>query len=393
MLHPNKSTLLASVIVVGLLASRACGQAGYTPVSDPQRWPTAATMPSGGWATPFAYAQTLGGAGWQAPAQANPYYAGNPYVSYPDPYGGYLQGAASVISAQSQFMKDYETSRIIREQFRSAKIDNRRKMFDERLYEQANTPNEEDIREHDRVRNLRRALNDPPLPEIRSGKALNDLMTNILRQESSTGNPGPAVPLDERMLRRINVSTGAGESSTGVLRSNVARKWPTALQGEDLDEQRKQFTKLIGTATEQVEQGQQADPSVITELTVALTGMRDGLRRNVNKITANDYVQARHYLLDLKKTVETLQDPNAANYISGRWAARGRTVSELCQNMSQQGLRFAPANSGDEAAYTSLQRSMASYLMGTPVFATQTQFQSRGIVPGRPEGTLRQQQP
>ena len=40
----------------------------------------------------------------------------------------------------------------------------------------------------------------------------------------------------------------------------------------------------------------------------------------------------------------------------------GNTVAELVANMTGQGLRFAPAASGDEPSYTALHRAMVTYV-------------------------------
>jgi hypothetical protein len=55
-----------------------------------------------------------------------------------------------------------------------------------------------------------------------------------------------------------------------------------------------------------------------------------------------------------------LQDPNVANYF-GKWAPSGRTVAELVQHLSKNGLEFAPASPGDEAAYQALYQSFLAY--------------------------------
>jgi len=52
-------------------------------------------------------------------------------------------------------------------------------------------------------------------------------------------------------------------------------------------------------------------------------------------------------------------------------------VAQLVDDMTRNGLKFAPANPGDEPAYTALYQSMLSYDMGL------TQLVSRYSSPGR----------
>src|SRR5262249_15811671 len=63
---------------------------------------------------------------------------------------------------------------------------------------------EREIRQGEEREGLRRRMNDPPLTEIWSGKALNDLLANIKKLQGKSVK-GPAVVLHQDMLKRINV--------------------------------------------------------------------------------------------------------------------------------------------------------------------------------------------
>ena len=63
----------------------------------------------------------------------------------------------------------------------------------------------------------------------------------------------------------------------------------------------------------------------------------------------------------MKEALKLLEKPHAGYYFSGKFSARGKTVAELIQHMSYQGLRFAPAVAGDEAAYENLHRALVVY--------------------------------
>src|SRR5438552_1614810 len=139
----------------------------------------------------------------------NAYYPPSPYPYYPgyyaDPYSGYLSGAADVINAQGRFLVNTQQAYLTREQVRQARLDNRRRSIDEYLYERERRPTLEDERERARLENVRRSRNDPPITEIWSGKALNDLLLAI-QQQQAKGLRGPAVPVEEEMLKNINVT-------------------------------------------------------------------------------------------------------------------------------------------------------------------------------------------
>src|SRR5437879_13857463 len=89
----------------------------------------------------LSFAQSYApGAQFNAVPIATPVYATNPYANYKGPVGGALSGSADVINAQGQFLTSTQQAYLQREQVRQAKIDSRRKNFDEGLYERAVAP-------------------------------------------------------------------------------------------------------------------------------------------------------------------------------------------------------------------------------------------------------------
>jgi hypothetical protein len=292
------------------------------------------------------------------------YYPPSPYGYYPgygyyDPYGGYLSGAADVINAQGQFMMSTQQAYFQREQVRQARLDNRRRAFDEYLYERERRPTLEDERERARLENLRRSRNDPPLTEIWSGKALNDLLLAI-EQQQAQGKRGPTVPLDEDMLRNINVTTGTNGGSLGILRDNGRLHWPLELTRSAYQAERRRLDDLAAKAYRQAASGA-VDPSVLQEMTSTVDNLQTRLRQNVADVSPSDYIVAKRYLNDLDGAIRVLQDPNVSKYANGKLAAKGGTVSDLVTEMSNKGLRFAPAVAGDEGAYVALHRALVSY--------------------------------
>jgi hypothetical protein len=290
------------------------------------------------------------------PPSPYPYYPG---FGYYDPYGGYLSGAADVINAQGQFMISTQQAYLQREQVRQARIDSRRKSFDEYLYEREHRPTLEDERERARLENLRRSRNDPPITEIWSGKALNDLLLAI-QQQQAQGRRGPTVPVDEETLKSINVTNGANGGSLGVIRDNGRLHWPLELTGTPYQAERQRLDDLAAKAYSQAVSGA-VDPSILQEMTSTVDSLQTRLRRNVADVSPSDYMKARRYLSDLDNAIRVLQDPNVSKYAGGKLAAKGGTVSDLVTEMSSKGLRFAPAVAGDEGAYVALHRALVSY--------------------------------
>jgi hypothetical protein len=292
-----------------------------------------------------------------------PAYTTNPYwPQYNGPYGGYLSGAADVINAQGQMMVSQQQAFLMREQVRQASIETRRKNLDEYLYERAVTPTTEDERERYRLEQLRRSRNDPPLTEIWSGKALNDLLLGI-QQQQAKNIQGPDVPLQSNMLDRINVTSGATPGSVGVLRDGGKLRWPFVLKGSAYKADRQNLDKLALEATRQAQAGS-VDADTLGGMSEASSNLRATLRDNVAETSPNDYIKGQRFLNEIDDTIKMLQDPNVANYVTHKWAAKGNNVAQLVQQMSGQGLKFAPAVSGDEPAYVSLHQAMVAYYAG-----------------------------
>jgi hypothetical protein len=289
---------------------------------------------------------------------ATPTYPYNPY-SYPSLYPNYLSGAADVISSQGQLMVDQQQAFLGREQVRSAKIDNRRKALDEYLYERAVTPTTEDERERQRIENVRRSRNDPTPTEIWSARSLNDLLGAIQKQQAQRIE-GPAIPVDGQVLQRINMTGGMSDSSLGQIRDGGRVHWPLGLAGDEFQSTRSEIDGLCAQAFQQVQSGA-VSPATIQKLIRATDALSSKLRQNVAEISPNDYIAARRFVSDMNGTIRALSDPNVAGNSAPRWPPSGTTVSEMTQQMTRQGLRFAPAVPGDEAAYTALHRAMVAY--------------------------------
>jgi hypothetical protein len=292
----------------------------------------------------------------------NPYAYGS-YVQ-PDPYGGYLKGAADVINSQGQYLKATQEAYLLKEQVRAAQIQNRRKAYEEWLWEQNNTPTLNEQRERLQREELRRSLNNPPITEVWSAKSLNDILTN-LQELGKKGYEGPAVALEGADLKSINVTSGKGPANTGLLKEAGKLSWPSALRTLPPEAQtrelRAQIDGLLDEAKKQAVLRGKVDAGTTTELDRSIDALRKLLASQIGDFSFSDYSESRRFLGQLDDAVKVLQQPDAGNYLTGKFSAQGATVKELVKHMSENGLRFAPAVSGEEAAYTALYQALAQY--------------------------------
>src|SRR5437667_9775253 len=106
-----------------------------------------------------------------------------------------LGGTATTAVAQDVDYLMEQVSRGLREEWQRRRIENDRSRFDLDRYMQRNTPTLDEQREGFRLQQVLRALGDPPVTEIRSGKTLNDLLvdTQILQSRGIRAE-GVALP-------------------------------------------------------------------------------------------------------------------------------------------------------------------------------------------------------
>ncbi len=295
------------------------------------------------------------------PYAFHPYY-GNPYAYGAVPYSGYMNGAAGVISAQGQYLINTQQAYLLKEQVRQAQLDYRHRAYDEWLYERANTPTLNDERERIQREELRRARNVPPQTEIWAGTSLNELLFDI-QQMQGRGAVGPNVPLDDDILQQINVRA-RDQGNQGLLKDAGKLSWPFALQtlpqAKEGEELRARIDKTLLQAKDEAVGGR-LDAKAISDLQRDIKRLRQLLFDQVNEVSFGDYTDAKRYLNQLDEAVNVLKQPDAGNYVNGKYSARGRNVRELVQYMTDNGLRFAPAVSGQEAAYNALYHALLSY--------------------------------
>jgi hypothetical protein len=290
-----------------------------------------------------------------------PFISWSPYTSFQDPNSAFLSGTADILSASGDLAIKQQQARLLGAQVNAAKLANRRRAWEQWEWEQQRTPTLEDVREQERVLQLRRARNDPPETEITNGTALNQLL-NHLAVLQGQGLVGPVIPLDPEMLRQINVFPAGSRSanSIGVMFQVDNLHWPMALRMDFFDDERQEVTKLLLQLAAEAESNS-VDFTKVRSLNALLQNMMGKLREHRDDITIMQDIEARRFIREIQGAANTLQTPNVGNFFNGKWSARGNTVAELVDHMSRQGLRFAAAVSGNEPAYIALHRAMADY--------------------------------
>jgi hypothetical protein len=278
-------------------------------------------------------------------------------------YGGYMQGAADLTVANAQYELTTQQARIVREQANREHILTNRAAMEERQYESDQWMMRHDpdtIRRQDQERVLQRSLHNPPPTEIWSGEALNAVLKDV-QNAISKGVSAPPVPLDGATLARINLTDGTNYNGVGMLKDLTRFNWPLVCRKEAFAQDRQQIEEMSRKAVDQV-MSNNLDPDLLDKLNEAVATMKNDVDTAAPNMTPTQYIQASRYLGEVKQSLKVLQDPNVANYFNKKWTAQGNTVGDLVQNMTGQGLKFAPAAPGEEASYTALHSAMVTYI-------------------------------
>jgi hypothetical protein len=302
-----------------------------------------------------AYGAGAYGWGWSGPG-TNPYY-------------GYLSGAADVTIADAKYWKIIQEARLVREEANRSYLDTRRKIQEEAAYERAEWLKQYDplnVKIRDDAWNLAWARNDPPLPDILSGKALNTLLNHVSKQQGR-GERGPNVPLNEDLLKGINLSGADTRANAGLLKFDGQLQWPLPLEGSDFADSRENLTKLLQDAVNRAKGNSQVSAGKLKDMKAELGRLNNTLLNNVGEMSPSDYLQAKRFLNLVDDSIKALEDPNAANFFNQNWAAKSRNVAELVKYMSEKGLLFAPAVPGDADAYRALYRALQSFDAGMAI--------------------------
>jgi hypothetical protein len=272
-------------------------------------------------------------------------------------YSGYLRGAADLTSATGKYWVSIQQARLMREQSRQAAIDTARKRLAFEAELERMRPMAQDVRDREMATDLTRARRDPPMTEIFSGRALNDLLRSI--KTNGSLSRGPNITLEEDTLKNINLGVPNSRGNVGMLRRERL-DWPLPLQDPQFDEMRKKLSTKLAVAVTELK-GNDLQPSTVKDVNAYYRALTEKLNNSADELSPSQYIESKRFLNQLGDAVRVLSEPKAANFFNNTWTARGKNVAELVDHMKREGLQFAPATPGDEAAYASLYQALRGF--------------------------------
>jgi hypothetical protein len=330
--------------------------------------------------TTFAPVTSSGG-GWGWGGGGNQQAVATPWSSQ---NGSWIQQAGSYWGQDEIARNQDYTSRFFQGQdYQHRQLQLRRAAFDEMLYEKLRTPPPEVGREELRQNRLARARNTPPLEEIASGAALNELLTNLQRVSARENVNGPAIPVDQDILGHVNVTTtGDDRGSNELFKPGGFPDWPSAFADPRFEADKKAVQGALYDLSK-AQEGGKLNPAKITQAQRTVEGMRDKLYGVRFQTGFREYVDGLEFLQKLADAVGTLGKKGANNYLNGTYAAKGGTAGEVADYMIKNGLKFAKATPGAEPYYEALYQRLVSYELGINRLVGQS-FESMASIPPRP---------
>src|SRR6185312_7484583 len=161
-------------------------------------------------------------------------------------------------------------------------------------------------------RALQRSRHNPPMTEIWSGKALNDLLRGI-QTAQSRGTTGPDVPLQPDVVKHINLTTGVTSGGTGLLKNDGKLTWPFILRQSMFDTERKQLDGQMRQAVKEAQSGE-VSVEVLNDIGMSIKQLEGTIDAHVVDLTPNQYIQGMRYARELKDSYKVLQQGDVAKY-------------------------------------------------------------------------------
>jgi hypothetical protein len=288
--------------------------------------------------------------------------------------GGYWNGQAAMLDAYGNVGIDQEQARIMREQANQAKLVTRTKTIDVMAYERANKYWFSDEQADIQAKRVQAAMNNPPLPEVTSGRALNTLLP-FLDRLNAMGKSGPPVPVDPSVVKSVNTTSGGTSGAggnAGLLREVDHLEWPVATLGAN----QKKLDEMLKQATYEGARGP-VSPTTVSKLQKQTEALAAEVKQKFMKdeIDGGDYINANRFLDRVRQANRALSQPDITQMLGGGLGPQGTTVDQIVESMTSRGLSFVGAQPGQEGAYVAMHRAFVN--AGLTAGATDTAFRVR----------------
>jgi hypothetical protein len=200
---------------------------------------------------------------------------------------------------------------------------------------------------------------DPPMAQIFSGSALNDLLTKCAAVSPLPELPEPPLKLPERARKAINILTPGGVDVRVFLKT-PKDKWPVAL--EEAAKERMQVLAQLSATLKEARKGK-VSAKTASALKAAVKKLEENLQGRPADLPPTQYIEARRFTIRLKEGVKAVDRPDLGKELAlaEKSLAEGKTAPDLVRFMVAKKLRFAPAGPESGAGYLDLYKALADY--------------------------------
>jgi len=318
---------------------------------------------------PFAssYSNTYDSSNTYSPTVSSgysaPVYPGSyGYGYYTSPYASYLYGTADVMRAYGQLGVTSEQARILREVAEQAKLETRKKLIDTMAYERAHTPSMTDIQKKAAKQEFDRLQNIATPAEVWTGKAQNVLLQDLIQKTLTKALKLHPLPLNEKLMAHVNVAGKGGYGNIGLLRNKGQFEFPVALQELATEKEQLEMKEDARQAYTRAATGLKFDTYLVT-LAQNIESLRERLLKRANDMPTDQYLAAKRFLSYFEDALVAIKNGDVRRNLDfhKEFDGEGKTIQDLIDYMGRNGLRFAPAVTGDEDAYQALHSLVTAY--------------------------------
>ena len=182
-----------------------------------------------------------------------------------------------------------------------------------------------------------------------------------MQQGELQGLKADPVPLPADVLKHLNFTTGTSSGAgAGMLKDFNSLQWPFALQNAPFQDSVTKISVLANQAVEEIKAAGRVSGATFNSLNSSVGALTNAVASN-QTLSPSDWIESKSFLNNLSASVQSLRNPDVAQYFNGGYSPKAKTVDELVAEMTAKGLRFAPAAQGDQPSYNAMQQLMRTY--------------------------------
>lgn len=196
--------------------------------------------------------------------------------------------------------------------------------------------------------------------EIKSGRALNDILAIIIDLDKRGIRAGGGSYLAPELFTNIRYANGAAGDLTNWVRTGEI-EFPNLFLSDDYAIPRAWLRHDFGTAAKDLRACKTPESAVAIGLQTAGRTIRRTFDERKTNLSPADVKLGEQFLARFDAVVAIVRAPATAELIVAEWPSLGVGIVEFTQHLARHRLQFAPAPDGCEETYRSLHQALSAY--------------------------------